>query len=74
MHNIYIAGTGIWHPEEKVSNNEIVNSYNSFVEKFNQENKLDIENHIESLQETPLYWALQRCLVKDIENRTLLYI
>lgn len=37
-------------------------------------NKLDIENHIESLQETPLYWALQRCLVKDIENRTLLYI
>jgi len=44
MHNIYIAGTGIWHPEEKVSNNEIVNSYNSFVEKFNQENKLAIEN------------------------------
>ena len=44
MHNIYIAGTGIWHPEEKVSNNEIVNSYNSFVKKFNQENKLDIEN------------------------------
>ena len=44
MHNIYIAGTGIWHPEEKVSNKEIVNSYNSFVEKFNQENKLDIEN------------------------------
>ena len=44
MHNIYIAGTGIWHPEEKVSNNEIVNSYNSFVEKFNQENKLHIEN------------------------------
>ena len=44
MHNIYIAGTGIWHPEEKVSNNEIVNSYNSYVEKFNQENKLEIEN------------------------------
>ena len=37
-------------------------------------NNLDLENHIESLQETPLYWALQRCLVKDIENRTLLYI
>ena len=44
MHNIYIAGTGIWHPEEKVSNNEIVSSYNSYVEKFNQENKLEIEN------------------------------
>ena len=44
MHNIYIAGTGIWHPEEKVSNDEIVNSYNSYVEKFNQENNLEISN------------------------------
>ena len=44
MHNIYIAGTGIWHPEEKISNDEIVNSYNSFVENFNQKNKLEIEN------------------------------
>ena len=44
MHNIYIAGTGIWHPEEKISNDEIVNSFNSFVENFNQENKLEIEN------------------------------
>ena len=44
MHNIYIAGTGIWHPEEKISNEEIVGSYNSYVENFNQENKLEIEN------------------------------
>ena len=44
MHNIYIAGTGIWHPEEKISNEEIVKSYNSYVEKFNNENQNDIEN------------------------------
>ena len=44
MHNIYIAGTGIWHPEEKISNDELVNSYNSYVEKFNNENHTDIEN------------------------------
>jgi beta-ketodecanoyl-[acyl-carrier-protein] synthase len=44
MHNIYIAGTGIWHPEEKISNEEIVKSYNSYVEKFNNENQTDIEN------------------------------
>ena len=44
MHNIYIAGTGIWHPETKISNEEIVSSYNSYVENFNQENKLEIEN------------------------------
>ena len=44
MHNIYIAGTGIWHPKEKISNNELVNSYNSYVEKFNKENESEIEN------------------------------
>ncbi len=44
MHNIYIAGSGIWHPEEKISNEEIVNSYNSYVENFNHENKSEIEN------------------------------
>ena len=44
MHNIYIAGTGIWHPKEKISNDEMVNSYNSYVEKFNKDNVSDIEN------------------------------
>ena len=44
MHNIYIAGTGIWHPKEKISNDELVNSYNSYVEKFNKENEIEIEN------------------------------
>ena len=44
MHNIYIAGTGIWHPNEKISNDELVNSYNSYVEKFNINNKSEIEN------------------------------
>ena len=44
MHNIYIAGTGIWHPEEKILNDELVNSYNSYVEKFNSDNELDIAN------------------------------
>ena len=27
MHNIYIAGTGIWYPEDKILNDELVNSY-----------------------------------------------
>jgi beta-ketodecanoyl-[acyl-carrier-protein] synthase len=44
MHNIYIAGTGIWHPKEKISNDEIVNSYNLYVKKFNHDNKLEIES------------------------------
>ena len=43
MHDIYIAGTGIWHPEEKISNDELVNSYNSYVEKFNSTNQNEID-------------------------------
>ena len=34
MHNIYIAGTGIWYPKEKISNDELVNSYNSYVKNL----------------------------------------
>ena len=44
MHNIFIAGTGIWHPEAKVSNEELVNSYNQYVENFNNNNKESIED------------------------------
>ena len=44
MHNIFIAGTGIWHPESKVSNEELVNSYNSYVENFNTVNKKSIDD------------------------------
>jgi beta-ketodecanoyl-[acyl-carrier-protein] synthase len=51
MHNIYIAGTGIWHPKEKISNDEIVNSYNLYVEKFNKDNKSEIENGTEQALE-----------------------
>ena len=43
MHNIHIAGTGIWHPEQKVSNEEIVNSYNSYVDNYNSVNEDSIK-------------------------------
>ena len=44
MHNIFIAGTGIWHPESKVTNEELVDSYNSYVENFNTVNKKSIDD------------------------------
>ena len=44
MHNIHIAGTGIWYPEDKINNDELVDSYNSYVELFNTNNKEAIEN------------------------------
>ena len=43
MHNIYIAGTGIWFPDEKISNEELVNSYNSYVDLFNNKNHSKIQ-------------------------------
>jgi len=37
MSDIYIAGTGYWKASEIVTNDEIVNSFNSYVDKFNSE-------------------------------------
>lgn len=36
--------------------------------------EINLSEHVESLVGTPLYWALERCLMKDDENRTFLYI
>ena len=44
MDNIHIAGTGIWHPEEMITNDEIVESYNSYVDNFNYKNANEIDN------------------------------
>ena len=40
---VVISGVGVWHPEESISNEELVSSYNAYVDKFNEENKLQIE-------------------------------
>ena len=39
MQNIYITGTGFWIPEDGLTtNDEVVNSYNAFVDTFNLDN------------------------------------
>ena len=42
MNDISIIGTGLWYPDEITTNEEIVNSYNSYVDNFNEINKLKI--------------------------------
>tara|TARA_B100000161_G_scaffold167329_1_gene119679 strand:- start:103 stop:1218 length:1116 start_codon:yes stop_codon:yes gene_type:complete len=42
MKEIFITGTGFWKPNEIVTNDEIVNSYNAYVDKFNEEFKAEI--------------------------------
>ena len=43
MKDVFINGTGIWVPPYKVSNDELVTSYNLYVDKYNVENSTKIE-------------------------------
>ena len=43
MQDIYISGTGLWTPPHKVSNQELVESFNSYVELYNAEHSKEIE-------------------------------
>ena len=52
MKDIYITSTGFWHPQDIVTNDEIVNSYNAYVTNFNERNSVDIANG--SIEELPL--------------------
>lgn len=41
--SVVISGTGLWTPPFTVTNEELVESYNAFADKFNEENKAAIE-------------------------------
>ena len=43
MENIVISGTGVFTPNESITNKELVEAYNAYAENFNLENKNDIE-------------------------------
>ncbi len=47
-----ISGVGLWTPEHRVTNEELVESYNTFAEKFNAEHASDIAAGI--VEEKPL--------------------
>lgn len=40
---IVISGVGVWHPEESITNEELVNSYNAYADNYNNENADKIE-------------------------------
>ena len=42
MTQVVISGSGLWTPEYSISNEELVESYNQFANKFNEENAADI--------------------------------
>ncbi len=48
---IRITGTGLFHPTESISNEELVESLNAYVEQYNQDNAAQIEaGEIEALR------------------------
>lgn len=40
---VVISGVGVWTPEHSITNQELVDSYNGYADKFNQENAEAIE-------------------------------
>ena len=50
--SVVISGSGVWNPPHIITNEELVDSYNAYSEKFNTENANDIAN--DNVQEMPL--------------------
>lgn len=43
MTQVVISGSGLWIPEHTITNEELVNSFNTYSEKFNQKHAKEIE-------------------------------
>ena len=43
MNPVYITGTGVWTPSETITNEELVASFNAYVELFNRRHAAEIE-------------------------------
>ena len=41
MHKVQISGTGLYTPQQSISNEELVESFNKYVDEFNAENKIE---------------------------------
>lgn len=53
MHNVVISGTGLFTPAESISNEELVQSFNTWVARFNSDNAAAIERgEVEALAES----------------------
>ncbi len=53
MHNVVISGTGLYTPANSISNDELVESFNAYVQLFNAENAAAIASgEVEALSES----------------------
>ena len=51
-HSVVISGAGVWNPPHTITNEELVDSYNAYAEKFNKENRAAIQDG--DVEEMPL--------------------
>ena len=64
---VVISGTGLYTPKESISNAELVESFNQYVELFNQENKAAIEaGELEALSPSSVEFIIK---ASGIESR-----
>ncbi len=53
MHNVVISGTGLYTPSQSISNDELVASFNAYVQQFNADNAAAIERgEVQALNES----------------------
>ena len=53
MHNVVISGTGLYTPANSISNEELVESFNAYVQQFNADNAQAIERgEVQALAES----------------------
>ena len=53
MHNVVISGTGLYTPANSISNEELVQAFNAYVQQFNADNAAAIESgEVQALTES----------------------
>ena len=73
MNKVQISGTGLFTPSESISNEELVDSYNQFVDEYNESNKESIsEGKIQSLEKSSTEFIEKASGVKSrfVQNKS----
>ena len=73
MHRVQISGTGLFTPSESISNAELVDSYNKFVDEHNTEHQKEIENgSIQPLEKSSVEFIEKASGVKSrfVQNKS----
>ena len=73
MHRVQISGTGLYTPSESISNSELVDSYNKYVDEHNAKHKKEIENgSIQPLEKSSVEFIEKASGVKSrfVQNKS----